>query len=111
PPPPPDQGPTEEERAAMLAAHRARFGTLTVREVPDDSQIFMYVGRGPADAVEMPVGSALEFIAIADGRAPSRTVLPADAEWDTTGAAPRFGLAMQVGTEEMSEEERALGET
>ncbi len=111
PPPPPDTGPTEEDRERMLAEHRARWGTLTVTVQPEDAQVLMYVGRGPAEAVEIPLGAANEFVAIADGRAPARAVLPADAEWTSGEDGSRYDLAMQVPNDEMPADALALGET
>ena len=111
PPPPPDPGPTEEDRERMLREHRARWGTLTATVQPDDTQVLMYVGRGPAEAVEIPVGAATEFVAIADGKAPTRAVLPADAEWTGEGDERRYDLAMQVGEQGMAPEALDLGET
>lgn len=113
PPPPPDEGPTEEDRERMLREHRARWGTLEVIVQPEDSQVLMFIGRGPAEAVEIPVGVANEFVAIADGRRPARAVLPADAEW-TPGEGdegPSYDLAIQASSEEMPTEDLVLGET
>lgn len=90
-------GPTEEDRERMLREHRARYGTLTVRVTPDRAQVLMYVGRGPALAEELPMGVAHEFVAIADGRAPTRAVLPADAQWEPGDGGGRYELAMQAG--------------
>ena len=112
-PPPPEvpTGPTEEEQAAALAAHRAQFGTLSVRVLPEQSQVLLFVGRGPATADELPIGVAHEFVAIADGRTPSRMVLPYDAEWEATDDGRRYELALQTGDEEMAAADLALGPT
>jgi hypothetical protein len=92
-----DPGPTAEDRERMMREHRARFGTLTVRATPDRAQILLFVGRGPALAEELPVGVAHEFVVIEDGHAPTRSVLPVGAEWETVDGAPRYELAMQTG--------------
>src|SRR5690606_13609886 len=64
--------------------------------------VLKYVGRGPAIASERPAGVAHEFVAIADGRSPTRAVVPADAEWEPAdGGARRYELAMQAGSEPM----------
>ncbi len=112
-PPPPEEpaGPTEAEREQMLRDHRARFGTLTIRANPPESQILMFVGRGPAEASELPLGVAHELVAIADGRAPTRAFIPADATWETVGETRRYELALQAGTAEMAEADLALGPT
>jgi hypothetical protein len=104
-------GPTAEEQAAALRAHRARFGALTVRSTPDRAQVLLFVGRGPAIATELPVGMAYELVAIADGRAPTRAVVPADAVWEQTAEGPRYELAMQTGETEMAATSLVLGDT
>lgn len=103
--------PSDAERETALDAHRGRFGTLTVRSTPDRAQVLLFVGRGPATATHLPTGMAYEFVAIADGRAPSRAVVPADAQWESTPAGPRYELAIQTGELPMEPTELALGET
>ena len=107
PPPPPPEGPTEEDLERERRERLGHYGTLTVQAIPADSQVLLYVGRGPAEAEELPQGVAHEFVAIADGRAPARAFIPADGEW----AEGRYELAMQAGTAEMAEEDLDLGET
>lgn len=102
PPPAPDPGPTAEERAQMERERLARFGTLTIEVSPERAQVLMFVGRGPAMATELPVGVAHEFVAVADGRGPTRAVVPADAEWEATDGGARYELAMQAGVEPMA---------
>lgn len=104
-------GPTPEEREAAARAHRARFGTLTVRSTPDRAQVLMLIGRGPAVARELPTGMAYELVAIADGRAPTRAVVPADATWESTPDGPRYELGMQTGDVPMQADALVLGET
>lgn len=111
PPAPVDEGPTDEDRERMLREHRGRFGTLELQVRPERAQVLMYVGDGPATAEELPLGMALEFVAIADGRTPTRAVLPADASWEETESGPRYELAMQTGEAPMAAEDLALGET
>lgn len=94
---------SEEARERMVREHRGRFGTLVVKASPSRSQILMFVGRGPALAKDLPVGVALEFVAIADGRVPSRAVLPADASWEKVEGRPRYELAMQTSGEAQAE--------
>ncbi|MFK7990386.1 MAG: hypothetical protein AB8I08_30470 [Sandaracinaceae bacterium] len=113
-PPAPEEpaGPTPEEQAQMLRDHRARWGTLTVRVLPEGAQVLMFVGRGPATAEQLPLGVAHEFVAIADGRVPTRAVLPPDGTWEELeDGTQRYELAMQTGDDEMSEADLALGET
>lgn len=109
PAPAPEPGPSDAERERMLREHRARFGTLTITASPPRAQVLMYVGRGPALATELPVGVAHEFVAVVDGHAPSRAVVPSSATWDEVDGRARYELAMQTGVEPMAE--LALGPT
>lgn len=113
-PPAPEEpeGPTPEDRERMLREHRARWGTLSVRVQPEGAQVLMFVGRGPATAEQLPLGVAHEFVAVADGRVPTRAVLPPDGTWEELeDGTHRYELAMQTGDEEMAEADLALGDT
>lgn len=115
-PPPPEApaGPTQEDRDRMMREHLAQFGTLSLSVQPAQAQVLMFVGRGPAVAEEFPLGMALEFVAIADGRVPTRAVVPPDATWEEPeeeDGRRRYELAMQTGDEEMAAEALALGDT
>jgi hypothetical protein len=112
PPPPVATGPTPEEQAAVLAAHRARFGLLTVTSEPPEAQVLMFVGRGPAVAEELPPGAAYEFVAIADGHGASRAIVPADAAWEPQPeSGPRYELAIQTSEQEIAFGQLDLGPT
>lgn len=111
PAPPADTGPTPEEQAAVLAAHRARFGLLTVTSEPPEAQVLLFVGRGPAIATDLPPGAAYELIAIADGHGASRAIVPADATWEPTPEGPRYELAIQTSDEEIDFAQLDLGPT
>jgi hypothetical protein len=111
PAPPAPTGPTAEEQAAVLAAHRARFGLLTVTSEPPESQVLLFVGRGPAIATDLPPGAAYEMIAIADGRGASRAIVPADAMWERTAEGPRYELAIQTSETEIPFAQLDLGPT
>ena len=88
--PPEPEGPTEEELAAQEAEDRAqaeaelraRYGDLTLQVAPDRAQVLLFLGRGPAAADNLPIGVAHEFIAIADGREPTRAVVPGRRDMD-----------------------------
>ena len=101
-----------EERAAAEAELRARYGSLSVR-VPEASraQIFLFIGRGPATAENLPAGVAHEFVAVADGRAPTRAVVPADATWTPADDGLLYELGMQTGEDEMAFDRLVLGES
>ena len=89
---------------------RARHGDLTVRTDSDHAQILLFIGRGPAVAENLPVGVAHEFVAIADGKEPTRAVVPADGEWvPLDDGTPQYELAMQTGERAMTFEDMDLG--
>ena len=82
-----------------------------MRSTPDRAQVLLFVGRGPAIARQLPTGMAYELVAIADGRTPTRAIVPADAQWEATPEGPRYELAMQTGDEPMPPERLVLGDT
>lgn len=91
--------------------HAGRFGTLVVEVAPERSQVLLFIGRGPARATNLPLGLAHEFVAIADGRAPTRAIVPADAEWEQTADGAQYELAMQTPNQEVALEDLDLGRT
>ena len=97
------------EAAAEREAHRRRFGHLVVEVEPAEAQVLLFVGRGPATVPQLPVGVAHEFIAVADGRSPTRALVPAAASWEDGADGPRYELAMQTGDEPMAFEDLDLG--
>ncbi|MEM9193473.1 MAG: hypothetical protein AAGF12_30140 [Myxococcota bacterium] len=101
----------QRQEANALEEHRRRFGNLTVNVGTDRAQILMFIGRGPASVADLPIGVAHEFIAIAEGRVPTRAVVPADAEWEESGDGRIYELAVQTGEEEMAPEDLVLGPT
>jgi len=88
-----------------------RYGTLTVTAEPERAQVLLFIGRGPAVAENLPVGVAHEVVTIADGRAPTRSVVPADSTWEPQGDHLLYELAMQAGDEEMAFADLDLGPT
>lgn len=98
----------EEPAEPEVIVNRPEGGDLRVTAA-EDAQILLYLGRGPATAEYLPVGVAHELVVIADEGGVSRSVVPADAQWDQDGDTPRYELAMQVQRGEG--EGVALGET
>jgi len=88
--------PPAADALAQVADVAAR-GAVEVRCAADGAQVLVFVGRGPALSEPLSQGVAHEFVAIADGKAASRGVVPADAVWDVTPEGPRFELALQSG--------------
>jgi hypothetical protein len=93
--------------------HRRSFGDLSIHASPADAQILLFIGRGPAEAPHLPIGRAQEFVAIPDGRAPTRAVIAPDAAWSPAegDAEPRYELAMQSSDTPMAFETLDLGPT
>jgi hypothetical protein len=56
----------------------------------------MLVGSGPALVEDLPVGVAHEFVAMADGLAPARGLVPPGATWAAERGVPRYELAVQL---------------
>jgi hypothetical protein len=72
-------------------------GDLIVEVTVERAQILRFVGRGPVTVEHLPLGIAHEFVALADGAAPTRVVVPRDAEWEKTPDGPLYEVAMQAG--------------
>jgi hypothetical protein len=105
------QAEREAKRQEMLAEHRASYGDLVVEAKPAKAQVLLFVGRGPTEAEKLPLGVAHEFVAIADGKTPTRAVVPKDAQWSSDEEPPRYELAMQTGDEPMEFESLTLGDS
>jgi hypothetical protein len=88
-----------------------KAGDLVVRVSPERAQVLRLVGKGPVTVPHIPVGVAIEFVALAEGFAPTRAVVPADAEWERDGSDLRYELAMQLGTKLPEGAVAELGET
>ncbi len=98
--------------SAPSAASVIESGELHVTSTPPHAQVFLRLGPGPALATDLPVGVAQEFVAIANGRVPTRAVVPADAAWESAGQGQaRYELAMQTGKELASGADVELGAT
>jgi len=81
------------QRATPAAAPA---GVINVTVTPADAQIFIFVGRGPALAPDLPVGAAHEFVVFDRGLRPSRAVVPKGATWTETENGPLYELAVQT---------------
>ncbi len=86
--------------AAASAAARNAAGscraTLIVADVPQGSEVLLRSGVAPVDVERVPSGARLEFVALVDGYAPRRGVVPKGAEWDLASNRPRFELPIQL---------------
>ena len=87
----------ERARVAMEGQAGACRATLTVIDVPAHAEVLLRVGQAPADVERMPVGTRLEFVAMADSFTPKRAVVPSGATWDRgADGKPRFEVAVQL---------------
>ncbi len=86
----------ESARIAAKNATPACHATLMVANAPKDSEILIREGQAPVDVEHMPVGARLEFVATAEGFAPKRAIVNADATWDQSSGKPRFDLPIQL---------------
>jgi hypothetical protein len=58
--------------------------------------VFLRIGTGPAIATHLLVGIAHEFVALRDGFAPARGLVPRMAEWRAVDGEFRYELALQL---------------
>jgi hypothetical protein len=94
----------EEERRTAAQATSALVArpppvcraTLVVTDVPQGAEILVRSGLAPVDVERVPSGARLEFVALAEGYAPRRAVVPHGAAWDAPNGRPRFELPIQL---------------
>jgi hypothetical protein len=93
----------QERRVAAQAASalvasppQACRATLVVTDVPQGAEVLVRSGAAPVDIERVPTGARLEFVAMADGYAPRRAVVPQGAPWDAANGKPRFELPIQL---------------
>ncbi|MDH3201795.1 MAG: hypothetical protein OEM15_12950 [Myxococcales bacterium] len=84
-------------------------GTIEVTVDPADSQIFIFVGRGPTVAEGLPLAGPHEFVVFDHGLEPSRAVVPTDATWATTDDGASYELAVQAQPLDSVSDPRGLG--
>jgi len=98
------QAVVEAERRAVAAAAvsaatpgaAACRATLVVSDVPTGAEVLVRSGLAPVDVERVPAGTRLEFVALHDGYAPRRGVVPQGAGWDAPSGKPRFELPIQL---------------
>jgi hypothetical protein len=84
------------ESAAAHASAASCRATIVVDELPPMAEVLVRAGIAPVDVERLPTGARLEFVALGDGLAPRRSVIPAGAVWEKTNGKPRFELAIQL---------------
>jgi hypothetical protein len=108
-----------QPRAAEVAARspfvgnnqKHSVGELRVTSNLGRAQVLLLIGAGPALATDLPVGVAQEFVALADGYAPARAIVPADAVWEEVDGKPRYELAIQATRASAGASKMGLGPT
>jgi hypothetical protein len=89
--------PTASTSAAPVAAPPRCKVALVVSDVPANAEILLRMGQAPLDVERMPVGTRLEFVATAEGYAPRRAVVKAEAPWDKApDGKPRIDVPIQL---------------
>lgn len=83
--------------AAAAPPAKPRYGELRVSSSPARAQVLLLIGKAPAVVHGLPVGIAHELIAISEGRAPARGIVPPDAAWSEDNGALQYELALQLG--------------
>jgi len=81
---------------AAPAPTEAAPGIVDVAVTPDDAQIFVFVGRGPAMAAGLREGGAHEFVVFDRGLAPARASVPEGAAWSSGEGGALYELAVQA---------------
>jgi hypothetical protein len=81
---------------APPAPIEAAPGVVDVAVTPDDAQIFVFVGRGPAMATGLREGGAHEFVVFDRGLAPARASVPEGAAWPSREGGAFYELAVQA---------------
>jgi hypothetical protein len=93
------EAPAASAEAAKPAPSPAqpRYGELRVSSSPARAQVLLLIGKSPAVVRGLPVGIAHELIAVSEGRAPARGVVPTDAAWTEEKGELQYELALQLG--------------
>jgi hypothetical protein len=84
-----------QKLAAPAAPAPTPSGVVDLAVVPAGAQVFLYIGRGPAVAADLPVGQPHEFVVFHDGLRPTRVAVPEGASWEEVEGRPRYELAVQ----------------
>ncbi len=74
----------------------ARAGAIEVSVFPEDAQIFLFIGRGPAVDDGLAVSAPHEFVVFDTGLQPTRAVVPAGTSWPVDAQGPLYELAVQA---------------
>jgi hypothetical protein len=98
-------------RPAQPVLPAARGGDLIINVAAERAQILRFVGLGPLTIEHLPTGVAHELVAIADNAAPTRVLIPKDAEWEKTPDGLHYEVAMQARATRAQGASLDLGDT
>lgn len=70
-------------------------GTLTIEGVAEGSEVVRKLGAAPLTAT-LPARTALDLVAVAEGRPPHRARLDASTAWLSDAAGPHLDLTLQI---------------
>jgi hypothetical protein len=91
------QGPTKAAPLrAPVDAEKSRSATVTIRTAAEKAQILRLVGQGPCSIPHVDTGLTHEFVAMAEGFATGRVLVPHNTEWEAVDGALRFETALQL---------------
>ncbi len=102
---------TTSKQTPPLEKASPSIGILRVNSTPSLAQVMLYLGHGHARLERVPLGVAHEFVAIAQGYAPLRTVLAADTKWQIKEEVPYTTLAMTLTPRKAQRSASGLGST
>ncbi len=98
------------QRSASAPVPVAESGVIELTVSPDDAQVFVFVGRGPAVASGLRAGASHEFVVLGDGLRPSRASVPEGAVWPEGVSGPVYELAIQAAPQAANAARGDLGQ-
>jgi hypothetical protein len=82
---------------SVALAERLCLATVELSDGGEGSEILLRKGQGPLDVPQMPVKARIEFVVTAEGFAPKRAVVRADAVWDRKpNERPRLDVPVEL---------------
>jgi hypothetical protein len=84
---------------SVALADKLCFATVELSDGGEGSEILLRKGQGPVDVPQMPVKARIEFVVTAEGFAPKRAVVRADAVWDRKpNERPRLDVPVELAS-------------
>jgi hypothetical protein len=79
-----------------VVAPKPRSASVTLHTDTENAQILRLVGVGPCTIPHVDTGLTHEFVAMAEGYAPARVLVPHNSEWENVDGTLRFETALQL---------------